>query len=309
MLASRVRMGSGGEVIKWIWGDYKNIALQKPVSATSTLGANVADRVVDGNKTGHSSRWIGGGGESSDYSPKLTIDLIDVCKIDNIKLYSGHNYPSTSYIISDYDIYYFDIKSKTYRLLAKVTNNTNWESVSNFEEVMTNKIEIRFPFNTDYCRVFEVEIYGRIGFEPFLYKNGLEHENLTGGWIGGHHLTSNPTVIKNSTNLHVAIIAETGSVYFTTKNKIDLTEIKTISVLWEVTGSSAVIEVRPDSTDEYFLNKPNYVTERGGIQEKKITSLQVDDIVGLQHIRVGVVNRYSSKVSVDAKIYAIWLEE
>ena len=150
MLANRVRIGSR-EVVKW--GLYQNVALGGIATASTTLATNIPDKAIDGNKTSPTSKWISA---TQDQNPYWQVDLLQVCKIDKIRIYTdsvfGH------YPVSSYRVEYWN--GSNWVQFIDVTGDTSELKTHEFTPLKTSKLKLSFPGVKWSQRIFEFEAYG-----------------------------------------------------------------------------------------------------------------------------------------------------
>lgn len=141
-----------------------------------------------------------------------------------------------------------------------------------------------------------------------LYKNGNEIVPWVIGYINYYS-----QAIKHVDHLELSIIDGGGIATFTTDNMIDLTEISTMWIEWEVpTSGLSFLSYLIADTDKYS-NPFSYTGARmytSGSFEKKISVLDVSKLSGEYYLRV--VGRWSNGVAPGNKetlnVYRIWGE-
>ena len=136
-----------------------NVALKKPVTASSTLSALYpASYALDGNTTDNASRWVN---ERGIVPAILEIDLQGSFLVSQIRIFTGNagsNSPLTNFTFD-----YWEVNTQSW--IAVVTETTNSISAysKNFPEVRTNKVRLYINATADNTvRLFELEVYGRI---------------------------------------------------------------------------------------------------------------------------------------------------
>lgn len=133
-----------------------NLALGAPVTASSTLGANVAGNAVDGQTTG--ARWISG---STDPAPTLTVDLGVPSDLHALVLHSGVT-GSTALRVSGVEV--DGLVAGAWRTLGTLTENKASPVMIPLDTSgPVTQVRLRFtrPSPSDtIARVFEAEIFG-----------------------------------------------------------------------------------------------------------------------------------------------------
>lgn len=173
-----------------------------------------------------------------------------------------------------------------------------------------------------------VEYEIEMSYKLWLYREGDECEEVTGGWSSptvksGYNwdckntADATRTAVKNSDNLQIemALAANTGSAYasasYWTAEQIDLTGISAIKCDIYVTNSVCTLAVNnsnPLNTTISILNALSKSVGATTVGERSIVTLDVSDLTGAYCIGFFVAHYTRSKVAQGGKIYNVWLE-
>ena len=139
----------------------KNLALGLPVSETSHIedggGKFFSSHTTDGDREW--TRWISTHGDTA---PKLEIILKQVSEVDEIRVYSGNNRGTISFI-KEINIFVDD------RLIVSDKDVNKYESIYKISE---SGKKFTFTFPPGVNRIYQLEIYGtyRLIKENILWK-------------------------------------------------------------------------------------------------------------------------------------------
>lgn len=147
------------------------------------------------------------------------------------------------------------------------------------------------PF-TDYA--------SKVNDKNYIYKNGDEYTNLTGGWKVGVTEGSS-TAKKDTTSLYVSGNYAYYGAYFQTVNKIDLTDYNFI-ILKKTSQGYANFGL---DTDEATNNENIYATILSSFNGN-YAFLDVSSVTGSYYVRGYIRNNESDTVS-NLRASEIWL--
>jgi hypothetical protein len=159
-------------------------------------------------------------------------------------------------------------------------------------------------------------IYGP-AYEKYLYLLGDECSSLTGGWVEGESLvqgTGTAVQTKETDHLHIVAtgaVSNVGRRTWVTNNAIDLTNISTLKVSWEVpvnghqiVFSAGVSKMTIATSDAVVLNSsPTNAFAR------KTDSINVSNLSGLYYIKISAQDSTTTVAKTELNIYEIWGEQ
>ena len=136
--------------------NYKNVALGKPATVSSSSTGFDGAKTVDGNIIATESRWVSAAGAA--YPHLLTIDLQGSYVIDFCRFWSGYggayNSPIVAFKIQEW-------ANNTWKdIVSETTNNTSEYSTCLSNDT-TSKVRLSVTSGVSgYARVYEFELYG-----------------------------------------------------------------------------------------------------------------------------------------------------
>lgn len=145
--------------------------------------------------------------------------------------------------------------------------------------------------------------------EPYFYWLGDESTDLTGGWRSYTGELASGTATKETDHLYIQ--SASGSAYrmgFETTNKVDLTDIDTLYLVWEGSMTStgfvsmavsASANEPADGVAQWFLRETGTFTER-------TDSLDVSALTGTYYIQVRCQSN-STQIAT-AQVYKVYGE-
>lgn len=149
----------------------------------------------------------------------------------------------------------------------------------------------------------------------YLYKNGTEYTDRTGGWeIGLDKESNNPTLNKETDYLSFNSNNNSGweTGWFITTNEINLSRFTSLKILMDLESNDTHGDARFGITSSKSISAdhfpPEIVEKRISISEtQKIETLDITDI-NEGYVMVGALQGSSQARSVIAKYYEVWLE-
>jgi Glycosyl hydrolase catalytic core/Secretion system C-terminal sorting domain/F5/8 type C domain len=137
-----------------------NVALKKPVTASSTLSTLYpASNAVDGNSTSDDSRWVNQRGMVPAF---LEVDLQGNFLVSQIKIFTG--FAGSNNPLTNFTFDYWDENTQSWIAIVTETSNSISSYSKSFSEVKTNKVRlyINAASTDNTVRLYELEVYGRI---------------------------------------------------------------------------------------------------------------------------------------------------
>ncbi len=138
-----------------------NVALNKPVTASSEGGSYPASKAVDGNISSNSSRWITPKNIDFEAEPQwIEIDLQAETAVHALRIYTGYNGYKSPILEFDFQVWV----DGAWETVLEETDNFDPEYVKGFTEVTTQKVRLYMPGAPEDFRVkaFEIEVYGTV---------------------------------------------------------------------------------------------------------------------------------------------------
>ena len=134
----------------------QNIALNKPVTVSSSASGQPGSAAVDGNKVDNASRWLSSG--NADYPHSIEIDLQNDFSIRELRLYTGFNNKFEKPI---FNIQFQRFLDGDWQDIVVVNGNNNPAIRIPFEPVVADRVRLIADGGVDETlRLYEIEVYG-----------------------------------------------------------------------------------------------------------------------------------------------------
>lgn len=157
---------------------------------------------------------------------------------------------------------------------------------------------------------------GQTVWDGYLYKEGDEYVDITGGWVPGYSYYEGSQSKQPTHLLLIAHGGSAGTLYYTGQrtyvinNTIDITEYSSLKVDWESTGyigtqnrtHLVVSDNKTDSCDVYTARlyfEANF--------SRRINTLDISGLSGSYYIRAHK-SMYLQDYYPQLKVYNVWLE-
>ena len=159
----------------------------------------------------------------------------------------------------------------------------------------------------DVITEYEIEM----SYKLYLYREGDECENVTGGWIA-----NNFEVTPTKNDDHLSLVS-TGNLYsggtFTTVNQIDITNFSYLKIEYIFSGTNKksffavrTSQIVDNNTVETDIEKRVSVSITGS-QTKVQDIMDVSDLTGSYFVELATRN-HADAYSSTFNIYKVWLE-
>ncbi len=205
-----------------------NIALDKPVTASSTRGDYIAEMAVDGNISSDASRWLTGSGAS--YPHWIEIDLQGTYEISFIKAFSG--YKGYNRPLNNFKFQYWN--GSAWGDLLNIKNNSNSEFYAGFEPTLTNKVRLEVTkADEDVVKLFEIEVFGK-----YITNTNTPNNNTLSLFPSVSSEKVYITGLDKENLIHIYDMTGTHIKSVTTSGEINVSELKSGIYILQIEGNS-----------------------------------------------------------------------
>lgn len=258
------------------------------------------------------------GENGKEYNEKIKIESI--AKIKNIETHTG-----ASYIDINLDVETIEGVNLKYTYIVGENQTeeltTNTYTQEDLEEKTRYNIKVIVTDETGYfSQMITTEVTTQE--KLYLYNNGEEYTETTGGWIKAFSTYSGTGEKKNSylycySPIHTEVFS---TYYFRTTNKIDLEEYRKMYCKVSVTvhrngsgGHFAMFGTWNGSNYTYYRgmirepNMSNFTILNGTVSNRKVI-VDISELKDELYITAGISSG-GAYDSISANIYEVWLEK